>query len=351
MTRYLIGGDFELSSLSLGSVNNLSDFTHGITGTWTASGRAALTLILKKLKDLGVKLVHVPAFLCDSILLPITELGLDCDFYPVDLKLKSYPDPSPGSAIIVIHYFGWLDESIVQLRAEAGDKYHLIEDMTHAFLSDWRAGPEVSRSIFFTPRKFAPVPFGGWCSSDAVLKAPNNEIESLNYRSIIARMARSMYLEKNQYPVDSDYEEFYLDAFREVEEFLDKYPTYTSVPQIALEIIAGLDWANIAKKRRMNWQCLHELLAGHVEILQPSLPNDVVPLGYIVRLENRDAIRKSMAENRIFCPVHWPSSSVVPSKTFTQAALLSDTCLTLPIDQRYGIDDMTKLADTLKSYL
>ena len=212
-SRQVIGGDFELRSLSLGLVNKLLDYTHGISGTWTASGRSALTLVLKELKNRGVNTVHVPAFLCNSILTPLTQLGLDYKFYPVDLDLKTYPDPSPGSAIIAIHYFGWLDESIFQLRSESGDRFHLIEDVTHALLSDWSTDSGVSRSVFLTPRKLGPVPLGGWCSVDVELEAPHRKIDSLAWQSLMARLARSLYLEQDQLPIDSNFENFYLSSF------------------------------------------------------------------------------------------------------------------------------------------
>jgi len=205
--------------------------------------------------------------------------------------------------------------------------------------------------VFFSPRKFGPAPLGGWCNIHAELDEPSSEVEALTWRSLAARLARGAYLAEPDAPVDPVVEAFYLEAFRAVETFLNTHPTSAAVPQIALDIIEGLDWDNIGTRRRANWQCLNDLLSRHVEALMPALPADVVPLGYVVRLRDRNRVRTALAAKRIFCPVHWPLPVEVSARRFPDAASLAETCLTLPIDQRYGPDDMVRMADTLKAEL
>jgi len=349
--RRAIGGDFELSTLSLGPTDQPVDLTHGLTGTWTASGRAALALVLQHLQTKGVRHVHLPSYLCESVLLPVQALELEYSFYPVDTHLTAYPDPPPGSAVILIHYFGWLNPATAALRAEGGHSFYLIEDSSQALLSDWSASPNVSRFVFFSPRKFGPAPLGGWCNIHAELNELSSEVEALAWRSLAARLARGAYLAEPDAPVDPAVETFYLAAFHAVETFLNMHPTSAPVPQIALDIIAGLNWNDIATRRRANWQYLNDLLAKHVKVLMPVLPTDVVPLGYAVRLEDRDRIQTALAAERIFCPVHWALPVEVSGRRFPDAASLAKTCLTLPIDQRYGPDDMVRMADTLKAEL
>ena len=349
--RRAIGGEFELSASSLGPADRLADLTHGLAGTWTASGRAALALVLQDLQTKGVRHVHLPSYLCESVLLPVQALGLEYSFYPVDTHLTAYPDPPPGSAVILIHYFGWLNPVTAELRAEAGHSSYLIEDSSQALLSDWSVSPDGARFVFFSPRKFGPAPLGGWCNIHVELDEPPSEVEALAWRSLAARLARGAYLAEPDAPVDPVVEAFYLEAFGAVETFLNTHPTSAAVPQIALNIIAGLDWNDIAARRRTNWQCLNELLSEHVGALMPALPADVVPLGYVVRLRDRDRVRAALAAKRIFCPVHWPLPVEVSAQRFPDAASLAKTCLTLPIDQRYDLDDMVRMADALRAEL
>jgi hypothetical protein len=351
LTRRVIGGDFELSALSFGATDQLASLTRGLTGTWTASGRAALGLVLRHLQGIGVQHVHLPAYLCESVLFPVRALGLEYSFYPVDACLKAHPDPPPGAAVVLIHYFGWLNSATAALRAEAGQSFYLIEDASQALLSHWSAPSDVARFVILSPRKFGPVPMGGWCNVLADLEEPSGEVEALAWRSLAARLARAMYLVHPDAPVDPAIETFYLAAFRAVEIFLDTHPTSAAVPQIALDVIAGLDWCGIAACRRANWQYLSELLSDDVEVCAPDLPAGVVPLGYVVRLQERDLVRARLVSQRIFCPVHWSLPVEVSTRRFPDAALLAATCLTIPIDQRYGSDDMVRIVNSLRAAL
>jgi hypothetical protein len=237
------------------------------------------------------------------------------------------------------------------LREEAGRSFYLIEDASQALLSDWAAPPQVSRFLFFSPRKFAPVPLGGWCSVRTQVRDPSHEVQAMAWRSLAARLCRGAYLAEPEAPVDQAVESFYLAAFASVDRYLDEHPIDAPIPQVALDLIGAVDWRHAAERRRGNWQQLHDMLGGHIETLNRDLPSNVVPLGYVVRLRDRDEVRARLAGQRIFCPVHWPLPDAVDPQRFPEAAQLSDTTLTLPIDQRYGPDDMARLAEAVKSAL
>jgi dTDP-4-amino-4,6-dideoxygalactose transaminase len=171
------------------------------------------------------------------------------------------------------------------------------------------------------------------------------------WRSLAARLARGAYLRDADASVDAAVEEFYLEGLKSAEAFLDQHPTCTDVPQVILDQLAGLDWRETAIRRRANWQHLHELLSGKVEVLMHELPDEVVPLGYVVCLGERERVRARLAAQRIFCPVHWPLPAEVERARFPAALALSETCLTLPIDQRYDAAEMERLAAALLAAL
>ena len=93
---------------------------------------------------------------------------------------------------------------------------------------------------------------------------------------------------------------------------------------------------------------MHELIGNRVESLFDHLPDGSVPLGYVIRLKNRDTVKEKLAANRIFAPIHWSLPQEVDRKRFPDSKMLADSLLTLPIDQRYGPDEMNYIADTLK---
>jgi hypothetical protein len=355
-SRRVIGGDFELDQLSLAPVEQLDRLTRGLKGRWTTSGRGALALVLKELRHRGVRHVHLPAYLCESVIQPVRALGFDFSFYPVDLSLTAQPDPPAGACLLVIHYFGWMNRAVDSLRTQVSPKFPLIEDAVQALLSDWSAPENESRFVILSPRKFGPAILGGWCSvagtedDEAVEKVPG-EVGPVIWRGLAARLARGAYLRDAEGAIEERVEDFYLAALGAVEKFLDQHPTHASVPRLVLEQMAGVDWERVARRRRENWLQLRELLAGRVEALHHELPEGVVPLGYLVALKERDRVRAALAAERIFCPVHWPLPREVERRNFPAAAALSETCLTLPVDQRYGPEEMSRLAEALLAAL
>ena len=136
LKRKIIGGEFELNSFPNIPNNGLNKLTNGKPGTWTTNGRSALYLILQQLKSLGVNHIHLPAFMCQSILQPTMALGLDYSFYPVQADLTALPDPPSNSAVLLIHYFGFINNATAALRKNSGQDYQLIEDDSHVFLNE-----------------------------------------------------------------------------------------------------------------------------------------------------------------------------------------------------------------------
>lgn len=349
--RWTIGGDFEFKIEDIKKKDKQETLLRGQKGTWTASGRTALLLVLKYLQGKGIQHILLPSFLCESLLQPVKELGFKYSFYPVNTSLIAQPEPKRDTVVLIIHYFGWINPATYMLRSEQIDGFYLIEDASQAALSGWTAANSPSRFVVLSPRKFGPLPLGGWCNIITKTEEPSHRIEGLVWRSIAARLARSTYLTQSHLPVDPIIEEFYLAAFRDVETYLNNHHTDSGIPQIILDVMAGLDWVEIGYRRRSNWQCLHKLLSNIVDPLATELPPDVVPLGYVIRLDERDKVRTALAAKRIFCTIHWPLPAEITSYRFPDAVKLSETSLTLPIDQRYGPEDMVYMAKALKEVL
>jgi hypothetical protein len=298
----------------------------------------------------GVCHVHLPAYLCESVLQPIRQLGLEMSFYPVRKSLLAEPDPKPGSAVVLIHYFGQINPASHELRRRAGGEFHLIEDASQALLTDWRS--EATDHIYYliSPRKFGPAPLGGWCNivSDAALSEATSAIAN---RSLAARLMKEAYVAEADAPIESRTEEFYLDAFEAVEEFLSKDLSDDNLPDWVVSLIAGIDWSGAATARLRNLNCLVQLLPDRVRSPIRSFAQGEVPLGFPILCENRDAVRRQLSDWRIFCPVHWPISSQVSSVQFPEAQSLSEQILTLPLDQRHGTEDMMRLAETISELI
>jgi hypothetical protein len=77
--------------------------------------------------------------------------------------------------------------------------------------------------------------------------------------------------------------------------------------------------------------------------LFPGLSPEVVPLGFPIRVRNRDQIRQALFEHDIYPPVHWPIQGIVPAE-FRDSHRLSAEIMTLLCDQRYSRQDMDRMA-------
>ena len=346
-TKKLIGGEFEFKSFPNIPNNGLNKLTNGKPGTWTTNGRSALYLILQHFKQQGGEHVHLPAFLCQSVLQPVLALELDYSFYPVQADLAALPDPPPNSAVLLIHYFGFINNAMDLLRHSSGQDYHLIEDASHVFLNERYFNEFENQYVFFSTRKHGPTVSGGWCNLEVDLDDPDKDIEVWVWKSLAARLLKGLYLSNKNGEADSTTEDYYLELFREVEDSFNCGIQPTKLPQLILSLIDSIHWDTISRRRRNNWQLLHELIGNKVESLFDHLPDGSVPLGYVIRLKNRDTVKEKLAAQRIFAPVHWLLPEEVDRKKFPDSAKLSDSLLTLPIDQRYGEDEMNYISDAL----
>ena len=278
--RWVVGGEFELVEPRLGDLAKLKNITHGIQGQWVLSGRHALFKILETLKKQNVTHVHLPAYLCASLLQPVLKLGLEYSFYPVDESLVAHPDPLPNAAVILVHYFGWINPAAAELRKRAGKDLFLIEDASQALLSDWPTPGDQGHYVILSPRKFAPISLGGWFNREGGKgeSPPQPEVSLAFWRVTSGRLLRGSYLSNKAAPIDAEMESLYLDNMRMIESALDADALTGSIPELALRLAAGVDWKDVRSRRRDNWLHLHrQLELQHNPVFQ-EMGYDVAPL-------------------------------------------------------------------------
>jgi hypothetical protein len=347
INRSTIGGDFELVEPVLGDPASLSDLTRNLDGQWTLSGRHAFALVLDALYAQGVRHLHLPAYLCESVMQPVRARSFNYSFYPVTEDLVAMPDPPSGAAVLLIHYFGWLSPVASELRRRAGRDIYLIEDISHALFSNWAAPKVPGHYLILSLRKLAPVVLGGWCNLPqvAIETPPSVEVEAALYKSLAARFLRGAYLARKTIPANAEIEELYLDWMHSLESALDSGQLAGALPNLVLRLMAGIDRDSLSATRRANWSLLDELLGGRA--ITPAINARTVPLGYVIRHDRRNAVRALLSERRFYCPVHWPLPKEVDAARFPAAARLSESILTLPVDQRYGGKEMRRLAAAL----
>ncbi len=142
----------------------------------------------------------------------------------------------------------------------------------------------------------------------------------------------------------------FLDIFSEAEDLLEQdYIDYAADEKSISE--AATLFQSVSIRRRNAELLLQGLNSLHiVEPIFPKIETHDVPLFLPILVKNnkRDALRKYLIENSVYCPIHWPLS-LLHSITKEEQQIYSSE-LSLICDQRYGEDEMNRQLELLRSY-
>lgn len=340
MRSRVIGGEFELKA-----VPETKPRLSGYYGY--ASGRAALYQILKSIKLTAFK-VWLPDWLCESMIDAVKKAGIDYDFYTLgrDLQMdvKSFVEKnrpiSEHDIILLVNYFGLVDvnQTITELRCLKVESV-IIEDDVQALFS-FLNNDHAAGYCFTSLRKSIAAPDGG-------LVRTNHELPQAKVSNTFTTYKLKGALVKGFADENTDDNE-YLSCFERGEELIEE--NYESVmSDEAIRIFAATDLDFVATRRKENARFLAaELLKLGIEPLLP-IHHNCVPLFVPILIDNRNEIRKELRKNGIFCPVHWPLR--VDMQQLPMGRLMAEKELSLVVDQRYGLDDMQSIIETIKDCL
>jgi len=194
-----------------------------------------------------------------------------------------------------------------------------------------------SHYLVFSPRKFVGVPDGGILLAQDGVELPKAELTPPP--AAWWQEAASASAFQAEFDLRGG-ERIWFSLFRETDPGGPFQPHHKSDLSRFL-LCHCVDWAGVARRRRENFALMASALSEFA--LFKDLPDGVVPVGFPVRLRNRDEVRQALFAEEIYPPVHWPTHSWVPHR-FRQSHQLSDEILTLVCDQRYNAADMRRTA-------
>ena len=230
-----------------------------------------------------------------------------------------------GEALLYTNYFGLKQHYVEQLAEMVGSR--LIIDNTQAFYAKHLTGIDT----FYSCRKFFGVPDGAYLYCEKELD------EDLEQDYSYDRLA---HLLKR---IDLSAEEGYKD-YRQVEDGLDNLPI-RKMSKLTQRLMKGIDYEAAAQRRRANYQMLHEALGKENNIDLP-LEKDAVPMVYPFLVPEK-GLREKLIENKIFVARYWPNVLDWTTKDDIEY-LLACQMQPLPIDQRYGKEDMNRVLDIIE---
>lgn len=285
------------------------------------TGRNCLEYILRVR---GYKKVYVPYYTCEAVMEPFIKLGIPYEFYHIDIhfEIRDCFTLKEGEALLYTNYFGLKQRYVEQLAEKVGTR--LIVDNTQAFY----AKPLPGIDTFYTCRKFFGVPDGAYLYCDKEL---DEEIEQDYSYDRMAHLLKR---------IDLSAEDGFAD-FRKVDDGLDNQPI-RKMSKLTHRIMQSIDYEAAAKKRRENFQILQEQL-GEKNNLELNLDENSVPMVYPF-FSSVEGLREKLIENKIFVARYWPNVLDWTTKEDIEY-LLACQMQPLPVDQRYGEEEMKRIIE------
>lgn len=319
MNHKSIGGYFELE-LPQGA-----EYHSGAIALNT--GRNCLEYILRVR---GYKHVYLPFYSCDVLLEPFKKLDIRYSFYHINesLEISTPISLSDGEALLYINYYGLKQDYIDSLSAEYGQR--LIVDNTQAFY----AHPIQGIDTFYSCRKFFGVSDGAYLYCDKSLGIDLEQDRSWD---------RMTHLLKR---LDISPEAAYADFARQ-DELLKGNPMRSMSP-LTRRIMMSIDYQRVKNKRRENYTVLDSALKQRNAISLP-IDNNAVPMVYPFLTTDPD-LRQRLIDNKVYVATYWPNVTNKGSQDTWEYAL-SCNLLPLPVDQRYGTEEMNTITKIITEWI
>ena len=296
-----IGGYFELDPG--GGITPLPD------GVLLNSGSNALRHIVRQLK---IKSIWVPDYTCHVVWDALKAENCELKFYSIGLDMLPTEKLPRNDFVLYTNYFGCCGKKVEMLAAECPN---IIVDCAQAY----HALPK-GRASFYSPRKFFGVADGGVAFG----------VEKTVYEQDDSTLRQQHLIARKQQGASAGYS-----FFKSAEASLEGSPIREMSAQ-TMTALGKIDAVTAIQKRRANFAFLHARLRTTFPL---ALSKDDIPMVYPYVTDDA-TLRLRLIAQKIYVAKYWPGLSSV-------ANALADRIIPLPIDQRYGEDDMKHVLEVL----
>ncbi|WP_165173228.1 hypothetical protein [Adlercreutzia sp. ZJ242] len=318
-----IGGYLELERFSGQPYHRAEDGAVALN-----SGRACLEYLIELR---GMEAIWLPDWLCSSVPAACAKHGVEVRTYRVGWDMRPAYDfeVTEGEYLYLVDYYGQLDAADVE-EAGARSGGRLVVDEAQGFFRP----PWPGADTLYTCRKFFGVADGGYL-----------------YAGDGARLARELPRDESHGRMgfvlgrfERPAGEFFAQARANNERFADE-PVKLMSP-ITENVMRAIDYEAVRERRDANWRVLDEALRD-VNGLRSKAPDGAFM--YPLLVEGADGVRQRLAAEGVFVPTLWPNC--LSERGGGSVALrYSRDVLPLPVDQRYGWEDMEHMVDVLRRF-
>lgn len=306
-----IGGYIELDTY-------IGKMLHG-DGIKLNCGRNALAYIIKAK---NIKKLWMPKYMCDSCDKVLSDNQVDVHYYSIGSDFKPVIKKCDGW-LYVVNFYGQLSNDYLTSLED-----RIIVDNAQAYFQE----PIPGIDTLYTCRKFLGVADGAVLYTDKYIEVKERD-ESFNRMNfLLGRYERSA-------------SEFY-------QEYVDNNHFFKNEPikrmsKLTENLLHGINYEVVKMRRTQNFSYLHEKL-HFVNKLNLSVPDGAFM--YPLYIENGAEVRKELQTKKIFIPTLWPAVFNLCEENELEYDMAKNT-LPIPVDQRYGIEDMEYVLEEIKSLI
>ena len=278
-------------------------------------GRNALAYLLRARR---IKKLWIPRLICSTVTDVCTREGVPYSLYGIgpDLRPSEEPVLAEGEWFYFVNYYAQFDNEAIS--AYAGKYGRVIVDNAQSYFQPPLPGVDT----LYTCRKYFGVTDGAFLYTDARLEGELPRDESYDrMRFLLGRFERTA-------------SEFYGEYAANNERF--KTEPVKRMSGLTLNLLHGIDYSRVLRTREDNFAYLHRALAPRNGL---TLERETGTFMYPLLLENGGAVRKRLQERKIYIPTLWPDVFRLCGEESLEYRL-AENILPLPIDQRYGREDM-----------
>lgn len=286
-------------------------------------GRNALAYLLEAK---GIKKLYLPYFLCDSVANVCKKYGVEVVFYHIGENWLPKDLVIDGDAwLYIVNFYGQITrEDLARLVAAYRN---IIIDNAQAYFD----APLANVDTLYTCRKFFGVSDGAVLYTNSKLERSLEIDESFNrIHYVLGRYERTA-------------SEFYEEAAQNNDIF-DNEPI-KEMSRLTKNLLRSIDYEYVKQVRTNNFAYLHEKLR-EVNKLNVRLIEGAFM--YPLLIDDGMKIRKQLQQMKIYIPTLWPNV-LEECEPDTLEYKFAAEILPIPVDQRYGIEDMEYLVEVIRS--
>lgn len=292
------------------------------------AGRHAMAYILLH-AAVKPRKVYIPYYTCASVGRTLAAHGIPYEQYRLNQAMlpETMPEPGEGEYFIQTNYFGLMDAQMAETAKCMGNA--VITDNAQALYA-----PAVGQ-CYYSPAKWCGIPDGG-CAYCHDTESYGQLPEDTSWENALHLLIRPDQGSAAGYA-----------HYKQSHKTVDPKGV-RKMSALTRHMISGIDFETAKRKRNENFNILHSELGG-INAYPIPATDYAAPMFYPLLVNTGESMKQHLIGQKIFVGTYWPA--VLQSQPAASLEhRLSQNIVPLPVDQRYGEDDMQRIIDAVKAY-